>query len=240
MRASAYSGSRTTPGQAGAEVSASMSSISSSSSTVTVSEMPAMFRDVTRVPRIPRRTFSPRCVSCLRASPKTRSCSSWLVPPSPLTKSMTSSPSTPASRSDCRTPSSSSATKDCAVGCACAISRRSTPGSPWMPTPTSICPSSRSKVSRSLVGECPGCSATAMLRDWSAARWAIPATVRRSSPRAAAAPATFSTIAVAPVPRRPGESSLSISVATSSATRTCSTSAWAWLAATVKFMTSPV
>ena len=91
-----------------------------------------------------------------------------------------------------------------------------------------------------------------MLRELSATHWPIRATSSRESPRWAAAPATFSTMIVAPVPRRPGPSLspsspvassawTAGSVATSSSTRTTrvSTSSTAWRA-TVKFMTSPV
>jgi hypothetical protein len=79
-------------------------------------------------------------------------------------------------------------------------------------------------------------------RERSFALRATPATDARSPPDSASAPATFSTIGVAPVPRRPAVYSES-STATSSFTRTDSTlmpSSPASSAASWKFMTSPV
>ncbi len=122
------------------------------------------------------------------------------------------------------------------------ILRRTRPGSPWIPMPSSISSSPSSKVGVPAEGVVHDVSAMPndLLR--SLALRATAATAARSPPDSARAPPTFSTTGVAPVPRRPAVYSES-STATSSFTSTDSTlmpSSPASSAASWKFMTSPV
>ncbi len=106
------------------------------------------------------------------------------------------------------------------------IGTGSRPGSPWMPTPSSIW---------------SPCSATPKLRPRSITRCARSRTCASGAPSAARAPAIFSTTMVTPVPRR-GVSE-SAAMATSSSTTTASTSmpsSPANSAAIRKFRMSPV
>ena len=91
-----------------------------------------------------------------------------------------------------------------------------------MPTPTSISSSGRSNPGLPAAGVVHAVRATANDADCSFTCRPTAATAASSWPSAAAAPATFSTISVAPVPRRPAVQ-VESSTATSSSTRTVST-----------------
>ena len=80
---------------------------------------------------------------------------------------------------------------------------RRRPGSPWMPTPTSISSSGRSKPGLPADGVVQAVSATANEPLASLTRRPIAATSWTLPPSSASAPAIFSTNRVAPVPRRP-------------------------------------
>ena len=111
-----------------------------------------------------------------------------------------------------------------------------------MPTPISISSSARVNDGSPECGTVHGVSATPIDLTCELTRSAIAVTAARSSPRAAAAPAIFSTITVPPTPRRPAVQVESLT-ATSSATTTAVTSmssAAANSAAISKLSTSPV
>ncbi len=57
-------------------------------------------------------------------------------------------------------------TEESAISCEVIIARRSRPGSPWMPTPSSSSPGGRSKVGLPLAGVVQALSATPKLREF--------------------------------------------------------------------------
>ena len=81
---------------------------------------------------------------------------------------------------------------------------RRRPGSPWMPTPSSISPGLIWKIGEPADGGVHELSATPKERARSLTRWATAATSCSDAPCSALAPAIFSSSTVAPVPRRPG------------------------------------
>ena len=82
-------------------------------------------------------------------------------------------------------------------------SARRRPGSPWMPIPSSICPSGSSKIALPEAGGTQEERATPNDRERSLTRLTRSVTLVRSAPPSAAAPAIFSASTVAPTPRRP-------------------------------------
>ncbi|SKJ46417.1 Uncharacterised protein [Mycobacteroides abscessus subsp. bolletii] len=230
-------GGPVTAGQPGALVGASHSSNISGSARTTVIEAPAMPSAVTKLPTRLRPTAIPAAASCAATSPKRRLSSSEWVAPSPLTTTITSSPDRTCAAGRMR--ASSAAT----ISAAGATGARSTPRSPWIPTPISISPVGRLNDGTGAPGTVHGDSATAMLRADAATRRPSAATAASWSPRSAAAPHSFSTTTVAAVPRRPGLAASVTSVATSSSTNTTSVrtedSPAIWRAME-KFITSPV
>jgi hypothetical protein len=80
---------------------------------------------------------------------------------------------------------------------------RRRPGSPWMPMPTSISLSGRSKVGVPAAGTVHEVSAMPMLRPAPFTLRARSATSARLRPSSAAAPTIFSSSTVTPTPRRP-------------------------------------
>src|ERR1700674_3244324 len=78
---------------------------------------------------------------------------------------------------------------------------RRRPGSPWMPTPSSIWPSGSSKIALPEAGGTQDESATPNERERSLTRLIVSVTLVRSAPDSAAAPAIFSASTVAPTPR---------------------------------------
>ena len=116
------------------------------------------------------------------------------------------------------------------------------PGSPWMPTPTSISFSGSAKVGLPTCGTVQEVSAMPMLRPWALTFLQRSRTCSSDWPASAAAPQIFSARMVVPTPRRPAVQVLSFTATSSSMTTlsTLSPSPRAMSAASSKFITSPV
>jgi hypothetical protein len=225
----------TVRGQAGASAGASSAASTSSSTGRTLSEQPAMSSAVRKAPAQTRTTSTPRSRRFRAAASATMDSSMGGVAPNPFTSNATRCPG-PMPRSDTIAPASRSTT-----WCTGRSAARSTPGSPWMPSPHSTSSPSSRKVGRPAAGTVHGLSATPIVPTVSATRCARPATSSSGSPAAAAAPATLCTSTVPASPRRPAP--VSADKATSSATTTVATSmpsARASSAASPKFSRSPV
>src|SRR6218665_3847772 len=162
----------------------------------TVTEHPVISSEVMWLPTRLRATVTPDLLRIAATSPNMRYSSSRGVPPMPLSMTITGEPTKSRSR---RIGSTSCAAMSRAVP----VGTRVRPGSPWIPTPSSISPSGRSKVGLPAAGTVQDVRAIPIDRPDSLIRRASAAICARSCPASAAAPTIFSSRTVTPTTRGP-------------------------------------